>query len=447
MFFNIYPDTNSWGKIFLSRNFQLDSSIYKMKSINIKAGNSQSTAHIETSLETKENVLIISQDIIENLSIPTDIPYQLYFKEGTIYIGPIIGLLLAKKNKLLTKKLFNKFNKYALKYSDHKGLLYIFSADSIDFNKNTIQGFYFDPSIPKGNIPWKKGNFPFPSAIYRRVPLSKSIQNALINITDGKMFNSHYFDKWDFNCIASSHKDIGKYIPFTKNLSSIDDIEDALSQFDSVYIKPISGSMGHGIKIVSKDEDGYFFQARYDEKSIKFSSKQEASGYVKGLISKRKYIVQQSINSLKFQDRHTHIRVIMQKDESLEWKCTGIIAYMGKAGGICTIYPSGWYGLTFEKYLKKFIQNDPEKIVKKKQEVIDACIKTCNMLDSNEGNFGDLGIDVIIDENLRIWILEVNKTQNQRTPLSINNIKMFNDLKTNPIRYAIGLSGFKVNKS
>jgi hypothetical protein len=158
-------------------------------------------------------------------------------------------------------------------------------------------------------------------------------------------------------------------------------------------------------------------------------------------------LVQQAIHSLKFQSRNTHLRVIMQKNETMRWNCIGIISYMGKVGGICTIYPDGWYGLSFGKFIKKFIPKDDQSISKIEQKVIDVCYKTCKMLDSTGGNYGDVGIDVIVDEDFRIWILEVNKRHNQRTPLAINNVQMFNNVKINPIKYAVALSGFKIINS
>lgn len=439
-------DENSTDKIWVSKKLEIPSFNYQNGILKIKAGKKQHEAEIATSSEIDTDTIILSKNVVEKLSLPTDLPYQLRFDEEGVHIGPIIGLLLTSKVKKLCRESLHSFSRYAQNYHEHFGLLYVFSLDSIDFENDVVEGYYYNPNTIKGESKWTKFILPFPDSIFRRIPLTKLMQKKLINLTDNRMFNSHYTDKWEFYKSALEYNSIKRFLPYTKQLTSISDVDDLLEKYDSVYIKPIDGSLGHGLKTVSKDNQEYFFKARYDEEDIRFSSRSEASGYIKGLISKRDYIVQQAIHSLKFQNRNTHLRVIMQKDDTTKWNCTGIIAYMGKAGGICTIYPSGWYGLSFSKFIKKFIPNNIQISTEIEKGVIDACYMTCEMLDTTGGNYGDVGIDVIIDENFKIWILEVNKRHNQRTPLAINNIQMFNNVKLNPIKYAVRLSGFKIIK-
>jgi hypothetical protein len=447
MQYKILSENYSVNKICVCKKFEIPASALQNKIVKIQAGKNQLEVEITASSHINDDTVMLSQNVIDKLALPLDLTYQLNLDSDTIYIGPIIGLLLKNKINKLDKVSLQAFSRYAYDYHEHYGLLYIFSLDSIDFDNNLIEGFYYNPNIMKGELQWTKRTLPFPDTIFRRIPLTKVMQKKLINLTNNKMFNSHYSDKWEFYCTASKYEPVIKYLPFTKLLTSIDDIENLLEIYDKVYIKPTDGSLGHGLKIISKENGEYFFKDRYDEKSIRFSSKSEASGFIKGLISKRDYVAQQAINSLKFQNRNTHLRVIMQKNETMKWNCTGIVAYMGKAGGICTIYPEGWYGLSFGKFIRKFMPKNSDNITEIEKEIINACYKTCEMLDTIGGNYGDVGIDVIVDENFKIWILEVNKRHNQRTPLAINNIQMFNDVKINPIKYAVALSGFKVTKS
>lgn len=439
-------DENSTDKIWVSKKLEIPTLNYQNGILKIKAGKKQIEAEITTSSKIDVDTIILSKNVIEKLSLPTDLPYQLNFDDEGVHIGPIIGLLLTSKVKKLCKESLQSFLRYALNYNEHFGLLYVFSLDGIDFANDVVEGYYYNPNAVKRELKWTKSILPFPDSIFRRIPLTKLMQKKLINLTDNKMFNSHYTDKWEFYQSALQYNSIKSYLPYTKQLTSISDIDELLGKYDSVYIKPIDGSLGHGLKTVSKDNNGYFFKARYDDEDIRFSSSSKASGYIKGLISRRDYIVQQAIHSLKFQNRNTHLRVIMQKDDTMEWNCTGIIAYIGKAGGICTIYPSGWYGLSFSKFIKKFIPDNVQFTAEIEKDVIEACYMTCKMMDTSGGNYGDVGIDVIIDENFKIWILEVNKRHNQRTPLAINNAQMFNNVKLNPIKYAVRLSGFKIIK-
>ena len=68
------------------------------------------------------------------------------------------------------------------------------------------------------------------------------------------------------------------------------------------------------------------------------------------------------------------------------------------------------------------------------------------MLDLRKGNYGDLGFDVMIDEQLKIWILEVNKRHYHSVPLWINDVQTYYEVKAKPIKYATALAGFEVYK-
>ena len=60
------------------------------------------------------------------------------------------------------------------------------------------------------------------------------------------------------------------------------------------------------------------------------------------------------------------LRVILQKDKSMEWSCTGIIARFGKGGSIATKISSGGFAVTGYEALKKvFRMSEKEAFLKK----------------------------------------------------------------------------------
>jgi hypothetical protein len=253
------------------------------------------------------------------------------------------------------------------------------------------------------------------------------------------MFNSYFFDKWEFWQFISSYSQIKGNIPDTCLLGSIDTLDNMLSKHRIVYLKLVDGSLARGIIRVWKEEDVYYFKEKYDRRNNALKKK-GAALFLKEL--KGKYLIQQGIDCLKYNKRYIDFRVIMQKDHTKLWNCTGIISSFGMKSGICSNYEDFGYTLTFEKALTKALCCDDKFILKKKQEIIEACKTVCQLLDLSEENFGDLGIDVALDVNFNVWILEINKRHYHTMALSVNNIQMYRDVKTNPIKYALALSEF-----
>lgn len=407
--------------------------------ITIYFGGRKSTVDIASDSDLQGNIIQLSEDVAKDLCIPCDMDYQVMIMKDGIRIGPVIGLLLRKYKKYVNVKTADKFLEYTLMYPKFQGLLYIFSEEGIDSTSNTIEGIYLKPDISNNKILWEKAILPYPSAIYRRITLPKAKRDFLKDITNNNMFNSYFFDKWEFWQLISSYNQIKDNIPDTCLLGSLDTLDDMLNKHKIVYLKIVNASLADGLIRAWKEEDRYYFKGKYDG-NPKGLEREEAELFLKELDDS--YLIQQGIECLKYNERYLDFRVIMQKDHTKLWNCTGIIASFGMKGGICSNYEDFGYSLSFEKALTKILDCDKEFIFKKRQEVIRNCKIICEFLDLTKENYGDLGIDVAIDVDLNVWILEINKRHYHTMPLSINDVQMYNDVKTNPIKYALALSGF-----
>jgi hypothetical protein len=446
MFYKILLDLDSENNIFISDQLLSDyniSGITTKDSVTVCAGQQKYNSNVIISNELQRYEIKISNNIANYLSIPIDIEYQIYISGNEIHIGPIIGLLLNSKRKGYSNKRLSEYLKYTLKYEEIKGLLCIFTVDDIDFGENLVKGLYYNPNS-KINNGWVKGEFPIPDSIFRRTGLPKLVEKKLKKLTNNKMFNSYFFNKWQFWNLASNVNSIKDYVPYTEIARSVDNINKMVEKYGFVYLKRVGGTFSRGIVRLSKEDDKYTVKTNESTKIIEFETKERLAKFFYKNIFKKRYLVQQGIDVIKLTDGFTSFRCIMQKNQYLNWQCTGIIARIGESRGVSSNYDSWGYGLTFEEFFKKSLSLSDEEIFKKKQEVIDICLKTCEMIDKKWGNFGDVGIDIGIDTSLKVWIFEVNKTHMHYIPLKINDYNMYYTVKTMPIRYAAALGGFKI---
>jgi hypothetical protein len=442
MFYKIISCDETQESLIISKDFAQKYINENTKSINICAGQRKQNIKVQISSNLDANTLKISEKILEYLLIPVDLFYQINIQDNCINIGPIIGILITKKNRDLTKDRLKRLLLYTLHYKEFNGLMCVFSWDGIDFKSKVINGYYFKyDNITKSGF-WKKGIIPIPGVVYNRTLLTKLKIKKLKEILNNKLFNSLQLNKLDFWSMAKKSNLLSNNIPRTKLLLSIEDLDKMLEKYDYVYLKPVSSSLARGLIRLHKSVGNYCFQINDNPYPVAVSSGETAFNYFNRIKHNQQYLVQQGINSIKFENRYIDFRVIMQKNETLEWKCTKIVAKVGKQNGICSNFKEDGYALTFEEVFIKVLKLEDKEINNIRNKLINICNNLCKMLDETGENFGDIGIDAAIDDKLNIWILEANTRQDHKIILSLEDKRSFHETKSNPIKYAVALSSF-----
>ena len=394
------------------------------KEVNIKIDN-----------DLKDDVIGLSKDLKDWYYLPEDLIYEVIIKNRNIYIGPIIGILASTSKRNLNDDMLNKLEKYYLDYDNILGLIYVCSSGCINKTNKTIEGYYFNKNK------WIKGIFPYPGALFRRTGISKYLYDDLVLTIGNNLFNSYFFDKWELWDYLSKDKNMRKYLPETKKLISFNDIEEMINKHRYVYLKLINSCKARGIIKVEKINEKYKFIYRL--KKEKILDIESTLLFINDLI-KDNYLIQQAINIKKYDNRIFDFRVIMQKNQYKKWDCIGIIARFGAKNSIATNFILEGYALSGKEALMKVFKMNEKEAFIKLEEIKDVCLKACSILDKTIGNYGDLGIDLIVDENKKIWILEINKLHDQKYPIySINDTEMYYKVITNPIKYVKALAGFE----
>jgi hypothetical protein len=444
MFYKVFSDLTTEDKLFISKQFAIDHNINRNDNVTFQVATGQRKCTCEVIIleDLEDDTVKLSKGLIDCLYIPENIKFQIIVRDNKIHIGPIIGLLFKKSINKLNKSHLKGCLKYTLKYSQINGLLCVFTSDSINFDDNTVEGFYYNPQ----NRKWVRASLPIPDSIFRKAPMPQNICYKLSKTTGNKLFNSYFFNKWEFWKTGLKYDIIKDHIPYTEKMISAERVVKLLEEYNFLYLKPISGTFSRGIVRLEKQNENYLAKTNERIKPLLFANKEELFNYLLELKSRKSYLVQQGIDVVKLTGGYTSLRVIMQKNQELNWQCTGIISRVGEARGISSNFNSWGYGLTLEDFLVKSHNLTESEISNKRQEVIMICKSVCAMIDKTWGNYGDVGIDIGIDNNLGVWIFEVNKTHMHYIPLKINDYKMYYEVKTMPIKYAAVLSGFKVKE-
>lgn len=373
--------------------------------------------------------LLIPQNTFDHIIIP-DLPYDCYLKEeNNLYLGPVIGFIPQKMFYNNPQKMLMRFSRY----EEIGGLIFLFRPININRENKTIEGYYFDP-INKQLI---MGLFPFPNVVYNRIPLSKETATLFKNI-----FNyPNNISKLKFWSLLRNHPDLESHIPNTMKYKNIKSLLQMVESCNSIYLKPFNSAQGRGILHLKKNVEGYQLTDGSFNSIVIKDNKQLKKILKKKL--KGTYLVQQEIFSI-IAGKKIDFRVYLHKDQNKEWFLSGIEAKIAKEGSIISNFKNREYMMPGEKALQEHFQLDSNKIDQLKIIIFELCKKAITEIEKAGYKIGETAIDLILDEELKIWLLEaqLNFATEKKLARSEDEKLVLPTILPAPFIYAKALSGF-----
>ncbi|MBP1989176.1 YheC/YheD family endospore coat-associated protein [Paenibacillus eucommiae] len=394
----------------------------------------------------------ISAQALKGITLP-HLNYKLIIDGHHVHIGPVLGLVGFKSGERITTSKLNQFHDYLREYDRIKGLVYVCGADGIHTKEKKISGYSYNPlGAAKSGQRWQFGTFPYPGVLYRRTALKPETYRAVSQALGRKLFNGYFkgehFNKWDLWKWLSPHPAIRQHLPETKQLRNHADLDEMLKRYGTVYLKPTMDQMSRGIIKVTKSSGHYAFifpenNKKQNAVTIKQMNSSTVVPFIHSLIRKQEYIVQQAITMKRYNQRGIDFRVIMQKNEQLQWSCTAVIARFGKKNSIVTNFTSSGYAMDGSLALQKAFHLGKSQSQTKLNQMIGVCTKACKVFEVRGGNYADLGVDVMVDPNGRIWMLEINILPDHKLALYAKKKPLYLKQVAKPLLYAKALAGFK----
>jgi glutathione synthase/RimK-type ligase-like ATP-grasp enzyme len=156
----------------------------------------------------------------------------------------------------------------------------------------------------------------------------------------------------------------------------------------------------------------------------------------------RPYIVQQGLSLLTFKDSTFDIRVIYQKNGDGEWGIGKKFVRVAPHGSSISNLSRGGTAETYKKVLAAIFNQNGELIKSKNEELNNICQTVATTLETNSQQiYGELGLDIGIDNEGNLWLIEVNSKPRKTTETDFSMSIVRNTFKR-PLQYAIYLAGF-----
>lgn len=423
------------NKIFMNMKLMNQLNFLEGQVITVTYGTLTIPKKLKINDELSDHCVGLSMHFTEGVIFPTEVELDAIIKEGTLQIGPLIGMVMYKNHQKLTDDRLELLKERIPEKDITKGVLFVCSQDWIDVKNKVMTGYYFTK-----NSTWKKGLFPIPTVIYNRTYMKNVIFKKLRKGDKINVFNNCRLSKLKLWKLLYKEPFVNSHLPFTQTLKNVNSFIAMTNHFNTVYLKPTNLSRGRGIYQAKKMKLGYLIKDTRNRERI-FFTKQELEQFINNLTKQRNYIIQQGVPFL-YGNKLVDFRVYMQKDETKEWNCSGIYGRVSKSNRVITNLKHSQQLLTIDHALDKFFHLKKAERLKIEQEMIQACKNICTALEKKKQIIADVAIDVVVDKQMKIWILEVQVSyaadeRLYELPESINK-----KVWQTPLYYAKALTGF-----
>lgn len=213
----------------------------------------------------------------------------------------------------------------------------------------------------------------------------------------------HVKNKWKRHVSLIGHPILRDHLPPTRLLRR-STLRKFLKKYGVVYVKPVFGSFGNRILRIAKRSGGYVL---HDEKKTeRFSSRKKLMKRVFRHTRSQRFHIQRGIRLVRLGGHPVDFRVLLLRPGS-KWKLMGIMGKAATGGRVVTNYQHGGRAVRFGDTLRKAGWSN-EEIRRAKAEIERLSLVAARRFGRRFRHCRRLGIDVGLDQDKRIWFIEVN---------------------------------------
>ncbi|MEH7072446.1 YheC/YheD family endospore coat-associated protein [Neobacillus drentensis] len=380
--------------------------------LNIKVGHKslQLTAQLA---DLDLNTLHIPENILKKFCLPVQsYKFQAIYRSETLTLelGPVIGLLTDFPSNRQDEPHFRSIHAFCEELhqgiSETGGFFYVFA-----YNEFLNNGFYLS------NGKWCPFEHPLPDVIYNRIHSRKLEQSKPFKLFRNRLetlsiplFNERFLSKWEVYNQIFQEKHLFPYLPKTKTYT-IEHLHELALECETVFIKPAHGSQGRNIIKLKKEDDGrYTLQSSIASLNDNFYGRyslEEIHHLIKPILHNRLFIIQQGVELNKYESCSMDFRVLCHKNRNNHWQVTSVVARVAAKDEFVSNIARGGKMLRPLNVLRTSLGH--KKAIEVLAHMKELALETASIISiSSTGITGELGIDIGVDQEGKLWIIEVN---------------------------------------
>jgi glutathione synthase/RimK-type ligase-like ATP-grasp enzyme len=351
----------------------------------------------------------------------------------TLRLGPLIGVMVSRVYASSSEKPFGVMTAFCKEMTDACRMfgaqVFFVTPDEMHADPQSINGHVYS------HDQWSKKSFPVPNVIYNRLTSRKyeNLANVQQFMKDVKargtqIFNEKYLDKTEVFDALGKDQSIHIYLPESYLFKNYEMLKSMSSRHSTLFLKPITGSLGKGIIRVEK-HPGESYNCQFTNaggaRKKEFDSLPAVFTALSGKLKSQRYQLQQGLELITAEGRPVDFRALVQKGARGVWTITSVVARIASTQQFVSNIARGGSLGTVKDTLGKSSLNAQQR-VSVYDRLRKASLEIATSIEAQIPNhFGELGIDLAVDAQGKIWLLEVNSkpSKDDNTPLSEQRIR------------------------
>ncbi|NOU81155.1 YheC/YheD family protein [Paenibacillus sp. LMG 31459] len=382
----------------------------------------------------KSDSLRVSEGLARRLGLRQRLTLNASYSSGSrnLRLGPLIGVLVSRDHPEHPDRVFGQITMFCRELTNachaQGAYVYFFTPEALETRSTTIQGWVYDEG-------WRKLSLPVADVINNRLTTRKvenkpSVQHFLADVKSRygtHFFNEKFLDKTEVFEALAQDPALQRYLPESHALNGFAILKKMCSNYPSVFLKPVRGSLGKGILRISKEDGGYRLLSTtpLGTRKQSYPSLTKLFGSIAPKMKTTRYQIQQGLPLMELGRRPVDFRALVQKNGTGKWGVTSIVARTAGSNHFVSNLARGGTLSTVREAIGK--SNLPPGAKESSQvQLPRAALAIARGVETYiPAHFGELGIDLALDQSGRIWLLEVNSkpSKNDNTPLNDQKIR------------------------
>ncbi|RAL26854.1 YheC/YheD family protein [Thermoflavimicrobium daqui] len=319
----------------------------------------------------------------------------------------------------------------------------IFNPKQIDWSTRTVKAW----THPSPNQ-WISSTFPLPCLIYDRCFYMDrkhylSYKPSVVRLAEDpetRLLGRPLGGKLQTYLMLKEYPKLQPYLPSTYPVRSLQSVLSALKAWSTILLKPNGGSLGCGVISIKQTLSCYFISGRTKQnqffQDVLFNKKQLLV-WLEHFIANTRYIIQPFLKLTTPDHRPFDVRILVQKNEKHEWETTGMAVRIGNPHTVTSNLHGGGEAVPLLPFIEKLYSK--EVVIKIQNQIKELTDLVPNYIEAKHGPLLELGLDLGIDPQGKVWLLEVNSKPGRSVFLKIGRHELRERAIQLPIRYAYSL--------